>query len=661
MKKIIFWILSFLFISPVFADTIDLWSHFNNFISFESLNSSNNITYWWYSISNWFSPIRTDFFYLDSSLSPVYNIWYLESSYSSYWSSFDWFPFDFSWDTITNYSLNSNHYYWLLWIWFNNNKLINWFFSMYFQSINSSYLPNKVLNFGASPNSWFNYIYPHDSYIRALYSGSSFWFNNNSFPISSVSSAPSEIQIFTKWSDTFYDTKWLVSVNNQFISNISSSVWNWFSFVSDLWQLDTVYYDDLDFYSVLPYWDSSWSSSVSSFSIPSSSYVQWIYIFKNNSFSRNSNYEDIWVISKCNTVLCSWLDLTSYLSTLVVSNYLCDFSSNFWIKNNCILVWWWFLTWVLWFITWLDQPLTKTSLSLIFFDSKIVSTYYNSLWYSYSFLSSPYSLSLTHFVRDWSNHSVSTNSFLISYITWYSISNPPDILSTVNFSDNIPSLEPLTTWKVVDILDTLCNSSLIKPAFCNWVDQVSTWVDWFWDLDWSWNLIYTLINTDPNNMGWGDITPDWSWGFNITCSDQDWFWCPLLKNAWLSWYLDYWSWFILGTDYYETFFQKTGRFFACPYGYVVLDTNSFLKVLNKFNSISESIWFDFMLPINCSIAAFVHWKNYKFLKDVDLWLNPLMWHIQGPDDPRVYLYRFFDFLMSIAILFFLLKLYHLIF
>lgn len=499
------------------------------------------------------------------------------------------------------------------------------------------------------------------------------------FTISNVNSRSAyNLRFFSNWLKLSNQVDYLNN-SSRYYSFPSSSLTNNISYPWESFQHQLVYVN-LNLWSFLAFnwntlvwnlynnyfftWYNYFSNSSSYFYnidiSTSSSFVSWnnvdfVSIF-DDWFSTNNSWKIINMNSKINWLLLFplmdyWYDYLTWSHTLLmkfinwqlVYNILNCFSSQSSVLKNCDVVDRWYFSDLSFFnFSWYLYNNIPSYIGPYFYK------YYKFAFYSWNII--------TLYWVNWYNYSWS-NYF--DFITLYksfeltSNSSAPDIFPTINF--------PISSWEVVDILDTLCNSSFIKPIFCNWVDQVSTWVDWFWDLDWSWNLIYTLINTDPNNMGWGDITPDWSWGFNITCSDQDWFWCPLLENAWLSWYLDYWSWFILGTDYYETFFQKTGRFFACPYWYVVLDTNSFLKILNKFNQISESIGFDFMLPINCSIAAFTHWKNYKFLKDVNLWLNPLMWQIQGPDDPRVYLYRFFDFLMSIALLFFLLKLYHLIF
>lgn len=462
-----------------------------------------------------------------------------------------------------------------------------------------------------------------------------------SFPLSSLT---------TDWVYPWYNF-----LNTLVYSNLNNWAFLSFNWNSINWSLYNNYYFESDSYfsNVSSYYyNLDISSSSVSLSWDNYSFVS---IF-DDTFSTNNFWKIVSFDWKVNWVLLIplldyWYNYLTWSHTMLlkninwnlVYNILDCFSSQSLVLKNCSVSDRWYFNDLTFFNnSWYNYNITPSYLGWSYYKK------YKFAFYSWS------SVILYYF--DWFNDSTSNYDTFINRSKSFELTsnfNAPEIFSSIQF--------PITWWQVIDILETLCNSSFIKPIFCNWVDQVSTWVDWFWDLDWSWNLIYTLINTDPNNMGWGDITPDWSWGFNITCSDQDWFWCPLLENAWLSWYLDYWSWFILGTDYYETFFQKTGRFFACPYWYVVLDTNSFLKILNKFNQISESIGFDFMLPINCSIAAFTHWKNYKFLKDVDLWLNPLMWDIQGPDDPRVYLYRFFDFLMSVALLFFLLKLYHLIF
>lgn len=597
MKKIIFWLLSILFFVGSFCGA-------TIFVKSPVINHSW-LDYLCY--SNW----------LDV---------YTWKTFPGYLWSYDYYSIPFScwsFDTLNSFSPYFKfftEYSWFLTNYFSASSSSFRFFSKslnYFPAVENANVFSSFIKSSLTTSSTRNFISSNyllkinlDNWEFLSYNPTNIqWFFYDNYFFSGVS----------LWYNNVVNSFYLPWVAASFVYNSSS----WFIFqtiFSDWYSLNSSWkivkfqsiYDDILTIPLLDFWYNylTWSKTL-------------LLKFYNNSLVYN--------ILDCFTSKSSVLKSCSVIDKWYFSNYS-DFLLNSWFV-----------------IYWVDlsvlYPLSSNNFfSFVYYNSWVLSSFYfPSL---FGDIGATWSNSYYH--NDYKNLIVSKKSFELT-----SNSSVFDILSTINF--------PISSWEVIDILDTLCNSSFIKPIFCNWVDQVSTWVDWFWGLDWSWNLIYTLINTDPNNMGWGDITPDWSWWFNVICSDQDWFWCPLLENAWLSWYLDYWSWFILGTDYYETFFQKTGRFFACPYWYVVLDTNSFLKILNKFNQISESIGFDFMLPINCSIAAFTHWKNYKFLKDVNLWLNPLMWQIQGPDDPRVYLYRFFDFLMSIALLFFLLKLYHLIF
>lgn len=625
MKKIIFWLLSFLLISPLFVnwdilgivDIVDsTWENIYYELTdmchqYSSATPKNIISYWFWK-------------YTDIDSFSYYNIsWDLVSSVDPctitdnpwvyvYWLN-NWYFTDSSWNNILLWSLVTTGltYYpftfWFnFWYWLNSESIFNW----------NLYLKLPV---------WNNYNLRNPYYITIN------WNNNNS----------SVVNLPDRWYSTYRFVRLYTEYNIFNFWNSTSFVTNFGSFVDIPDWCSRILYTTLSDWWYSSIFNCSWGLQFKTIAWSDINYTFYEEFSSVDVSDKNRDY----LFLHFNNYTSEFL---SWKLSIIIKNTSSWFVYNIYPFVNSVNQ-----------LSWVD-PLRKWYLVWKFFSYSLNNStelpyYFDSYWSYNNWLS----------IRSYNrwNYYFSSNLWSIypyisstSTLTFNEDNSAPKInLVWDNWSNS------LTTWKVVDVLDTLCKSSLIKPAFCNWVTEVSTWVDWFWDLDWSWNLIYTLINTDPNNMGWADITSNWSWWFNITCSDQDWFWCPLLENAWLSWYLDYGSWFILGTDYYETFFQKTGRFFACPYWYVVLDTNSFLKILNKFNQISESIGFDFMLPINCSIAAFTHWKNYKFLKDVHLWLNPLMWQIQGPDDPRVYLYRFFDFLMSIALLFFLLTLYHLIF
>lgn len=491
MKKVIFWILSILLISPVFAEDIDMSKQFNSYISFESLVSDSHITYWSYNYSSRSTNNRLWFYYLDSSLNPNYWLNYYSSINNQVWRIFNsslGFPFTSSWDISSGLSINNN-YYWLLWIWFNNGRLLTNQFSIYFQAYDNSTFDsywNKLLNFWWEFQTWLIYTNVKNSFVRALYNNDSFWFKNSVFPSVLHPASASDIQLFTRWNNYLYTTKWRASINNIYYDKIVSSIWNWFSFVSSIdWSVN---YEDLKFISVLPYWDLSWSSSNSFYSVPSSSFIDWVYIFRLNSLWLNSSRDFIWVLSKCSVDLCSWFSLSEYLSSLVYSEYVCDFSSDFWIKSNCNLLDWWILYNVLWNITWLNQSISVSSLPLIF--KPFVNYFWSdftSLWTSLDTNSNSSVLTISYFWKpDWlSSHpeSIYSESYNIIYTWSYTSVNPPDILWVTDFIQNIPENPTDSIW---DLQSRYCDQNPTSP-YCNWIytwsrDDVRCIVNNSWDV-----------------------------------------------------------------------------------------------------------------------------------------------------------------------------------
>lgn len=486
--------------------------------------------------------------------------------------------------------------------------------------------------------------------------------------ISPVFSTPLYTASFNSVSKTNLTFQNSILFSNYSLLKINYSNSSFFDFTLN--ELQWNFYNK-PFFTWVTYWNNNW---LSMYYLPgmslSSVYQSWSsYLFKtifDDWYTLNDNWKIISFNTNVNDVLLVplldyWYNYLTWSKTLLLKlydwnliyNLLDCYSSKSDVLSSCSVIDKWYFNDYVSFLSlsWYN-PFFESSYTLNFLNNKTNYSlnYYNN-WVINSFI----------FGR-LSNANSSDISFYYSgFDSLFGLTKSFNLLSDSSVIDIWPTIKfNLTFHEAQDVLDTLCNSSLLKPAFCNRIDEVSTWVDWFWDLDWSWNLVYTLINTDSDDMWWATITPNWSWWFNITCSSDWGFLCPIIQNSWSDLLSDYWSWVLLDTWYYENFFQKTWYFFRCPYEYIVLDTWSFLRILNKFNDISSSIGFDFMLPINCTISAFVHGKQFKFLSDVDLWLDPLMWYIQGPDDPRIYLYRFFDFLLSFALLCFLLKLYHLI-
>lgn len=692
MKKVIFWILSLLLISPAFATNYNLWQYYNIFTSFENLESSNNITYWlylrglqWYitnsniSSSSYKSPL-----YFDSNWIVQHNINFYESESTQYWTTYsdsNWFnAFSISWSDIFIQDVGTTFlWYWLFSIWKNwfllNPSVFNFYFQRTSNATSSAWnnnLKNYTLNFWNYLSSWNWELISNNSYLRFFYNWST-WFSSWYFPWINNWSAVS-VQYFTKNNTLFKTEKWQAWIWVT-IDKVSPSVSNWFSFIStisdsSLW---SIYYDDLNLFSVFPLWDSSWGSSLL-YSIPNWYYTDKFYIFRLNSNKYNSDINDIWVISKCNQELCSWFALDEYLSSLIYSEYICSWSSNYNFKNDCVLVYWWILYNVLWSITWYNSVITWWSnnfVKFLFSSNSLNSNFWSPsvpIWFSSDISNSTLSISdfnLSYRNSTTSNVWLNTASYNITLTWWYSNSNFPNILWSFNFNQGwgqwwgwwfINSWD-VYSWSVSKCVNdtnyyytntTLCNSLWVF-IWDDWLPVRNTSLSWASCLrlvkmyDENWNLVEKMITCDDaqSYLSWW-FYEDSNWNIFYQC-----FWDSCLYSNTSS-YFESW---IVTSSYYNS----DSIFFSCPYP-IVTWWNSLLTRLSNVELWQFSIW----LPIVCFYSAFVHWKNYRFLSDVNLWLNPLMWEIQSINDPRNYLYWFFDFLLSFAVFIFLLKLYHLI-
>lgn len=572
MKKIIFWILSLLLITPVFAEDIDLSRQFNSYISFESLVSDSHITYWSYNYSSRNSYNRLWFYYLDSSLNPDYWLNYYSSVNNQVWIYFDsdlGFPFTSSWDISSGLSINNN-YFWMLWIGFNNWKLLSNQFSIYFQAFDNSTFDsywNRLLNFWWEFQTWTHYVNVKNSYVRALYNNSS-RFSNSVFPSLLNPSSPSDIQLFTRWNNYLYTTKWRASVNDIYYDKIVSSIWNWFSFVSSIdW---SVTFEDLKFISVLPYWDSSWSSSSSLYSVPSTSYIDWVYIFRLNSLWLNSSRDFVWVLSKCSVDLCSWFSLSEFLSSLVYSEYVCDFSSDFWIKSNCDLLDWWILYNVLWNITWLDQSISVSSLPLIFKPFyNYFWTNYTSLWTSLNTNSDSSVLTISYFWKpDWyatTPESIYSESYNIINTWVYTSVNPPDILWVTDFIQDLP---PNITDSIWDLQSRYCDQNPTSP-YCNWI------------YTWSRDDVRCVVNDS-----W--IVNCYFTDYSRPTSEAE---CPTIES-----WLDNWQTFV---QYRSTWENRCIQWVSTTYS----------DSAPEFNSTSLESWWEYWEILSLSFSWIISWFN----------------------------------------------------
>lgn len=129
-------------------------------------------------------------------------------------------------------------------------------------------------------------------------------------------------------------------------------------------------------------------------------------------------------------------------------------------------------------------------------------------------------------------------------------------------------------------------------------------------------------------------------------------------NNLLSWNFDYSSWFLdedwlLSIDYYSWLFNgdSSFRLWVCPY-----PASNLLSFATK---IRIGNFYPFM-PLNCFISAFQQWAKVHFFDD--FWLFPDLDSqlINWDTNFHITLYRFFDFLLSIWLLFILSALHRLL-
>lgn len=682
MKKIIFWILSILLISPVFSVDIRLISN-NNQISFENISNSTNLTYLqtnYNTLTFWNDPNVYHTFL------SIYDEWsVLSYPYKFYVSDFTWYSYNLNINNSVFSQSSNNQYIWdskIWWYWLLSISK-NWYFydPDTLQLFYSRYTDwdyswnNPLISFWNNINTWVR-TYLNNSYLRVFYSDNFNWYSDTLTPwVNTQKSTPFNYELFILWSNFFNTKYYSVLLPWRFNGTFYTPNYSyWFSYVNALtWYT----WNTLKFYTVFPFFDYEFTSTWV-YSVPSWWYTNQFYMFRFDWLSAWSDFSHLAVIWKCNSYFCNgtWL-----YSDMLYSEYYCNWLSlnestkyiNF--SEKCTLINWWIIKNILPFTnsTWVVNIsfVTNNFLSniLSYFNSPQINwVKWNIVYpqdYTYNWFWNFYinSNKLCYKVASYYRYYFSSFNDVCYNIVSTSNWVIPDFLSNYNNTysdpvDPVPS-EPLTTWSVVDVLDSICKTAIVKPPYCQnwWLVDLSWDLEGMWYVDLSWNLVYTVIGTDPNNLWSFDLVPNWSWWFDVICTD-DLFWCTLSDNLWLSWVIIWWSsWFMLPIDYYDKFFTQTWYWAKCPYPYTDINVWLHSKFLNKVWNI---LGFDIFLPVNCFIAAFSHWKNYKFLSDVSLGTNPLMWQIQWFDDPRVYLYRFFDFLLSFALLVFLLKLYHLL-
>lgn len=480
MKKIIFWILSFLLISPVFADNYDLVH--NVFVSFENVNNSDNITYWlYYNFSRSTSTFyNVSPFYFSSSSVPSYDISFFPSESSINGSSYS----DSNWFNAFSIASNSSiigrsdwSSYWSLFsIWKNWDSYNPSIFNYYYQaSSSSSWVPNVTLNFW-NYVSWGNWdLISDNSFLRFFYNSDSF-FTSWYFP-SINNSVPFDFQYFTLYSPYVKTIKGQAWLWFNF-DRISPSIWNWFSFIN----FSSVY-SDLRFFSVFPNWDYTWGNE-STFDI--TSFSDKFYMFRLDSNKYHSDINNIWVISKCDSILCSWLSLDTFYSSLVYSEYICSISSLINIKNDCVLVYWGILSGVLWNLSSADSSINLQSNDFIKYFLSSISDFNNfwnsvSVYFSSDVIWNSLSVSTNSVTVDWSRHSAwyFTYSFPVTLLSF-----TPDILLTIPFNQWSQWGYFPTPAEVSDLQLLYCNQNPSSP-YCNWIytwswDNVRCWLNSSW-------------------------------------------------------------------------------------------------------------------------------------------------------------------------------------
>lgn len=370
----------------------------------------------------------------------------------------------------------------------------------------------------------------------------------------------------------------------------------------------------------------------------------------------NSNFFTWWI-----TLVLGYWNFNNNNSQWIIYNLYNCYSSNPEVLKSCNLNSKWYIN-----IN-SDSFFRRLFLSLMWNFSNV-----SNHWY-WSFSDVIYSWWHFYFRSNWYYNIFSTtatsstqsknNCYGFSSCFWFSelpLQNDDSVVNLLSWwwwSQSTWSMA-INTW-----LMNLCLTSdsfyTLNYSFCNlvfWGRDLSyyQWLLQSWAylqsyIDWSWNLVYVIdIYDEPSTLTWTSVVWDCYWDRCI--NTQSWSWWDVSP-----WDIVIFSWGeFLSSWYYSNFFEsinKTWYFFQCPYSY-----NDSRWV--AWRAILTAIWKDPFLPVNCFIAAYENWRRIKLFDDAFHWFSfgPLMsWDSQNHRN----LFSFFDILLSTALIFFLMKFYHL--
>lgn len=192
-----------------------------------------------------------------------------------------------------------------------------------------------------------------------------------------------------------------------------------------------------------------------------------------------------------------------------------------------------------------------------------------------------------------------------------------------------------------------------NKSFCDvFASALNTWlpteIPWTYDqyvvvsYDENWNPIYWITIQDDfiSQKSWYEWQIDWSWNWYLGCVSDS---CNPYYNSWVDvWYSSLTEWF---SDFFENW-----MFFACPFPY------DHVKTFQLWSDLMAQIWNKILFPINCMIAWYQEWKLFNILWS---WWQVLDSRLLSSDDYDN-LYKLFDVILSLWILFFIFKVYNLI-